>query len=515
MLYFGFKNYEEFKDLFGSRIANSGKNVRSNRILLSFLKHEFMCGRFMNLHVSNISEMYNLIMKAFTMPATDRLKNGYSVYHPDFRLDDNQGICEDGDVHSIRYVRKDNGRVFKMKAGKFLRRLLEYEGLTSRYCEQAIIYTCERFAEDWAVTASEFCEKNYTLHVDSDFERIYNSQYLYGDFNSCMTDKDQHSFYDEAVDASAAYITKQNGDIVARCVIFNKVHVYGEPDTIYRLAERQYSSGQDNILKQILVNKLVKSGKIDGYKQVGVDCHSPRSFVLNDGTSISDKHLWIQCNLSNGDTLSYQDSFKWFDYEAQIADNDAYGDFDLATTDREFNAGEWDEYHERYCEETTTVYVWDGDRYNEMQCNSNDLSDFYWCDRNMEYYDEAHISDVEYDRIPYNEAVYCEFKDDYMFEDHARWCEEANDFFHEYFYDEWFEEWKEANWELDEINGNYIEETMTCYVWNVYTEDYDEVRSSQEFIEENFYEYEGEWYNRVNEDGIPFHLVEELEELAV
>ncbi len=54
-----------------------------------------------------------------------------------------------------------------------------------------------------------------------------------------MVDKEQHSFYENAVNASAAYLENEEGKIIARCIIFNEVK--DQDGKIWRLAERQYS----------------------------------------------------------------------------------------------------------------------------------------------------------------------------------------------------------------------------------------------------------------------------------
>ena len=48
------------------------------------------------------------------------------------------------------------------------------------------------------------------------------------------------SFYADAVDATAAWLTDSDGYMVARCVIFNDVMDCDTGDT-FRLAERQYA----------------------------------------------------------------------------------------------------------------------------------------------------------------------------------------------------------------------------------------------------------------------------------
>lgn len=360
MLYFGFKNYEEFKALFGKRVTNNGKVVRSNGILLSFLKHEFANKRFMRLGFKSVDDIVNLVNEQ--LRDVDKLANGFKCYHPDYKIDACQGICEDGDVCSIRCIRVDNGRVFKMKAGKFYRKLIEYNELDKYYNESTIIYVCERFAEDWKSHVSEM-KSDYTLHVNDNFEDIYDDSCLGREFNSCMIGGDQWSFYRYAVKAKAAYLTNYKGTIVSRCIVFQEVH---DADTgeILRLAERQYSEFQDNTLKQILVSKLINGGHIDGYKKVGVDCHNKRGFVLNNGISLHERRLWIECHLEEGDTISYQDSFKHFDYNEQQADNYGYGSYDLANTDSRFydEESEWDEYNQCFCEEVEDVYIWNANR---------------------------------------------------------------------------------------------------------------------------------------------------------
>ena len=127
------------------------------------------------------------------------------------------------------------------------------------------------------------------------------------------------SFYENAVDCSAAYITNKDGGIVARCIIYNKVKDCR--GNIYRLAERQYATDQDTILMQILVDRLIKDGMIDGYKRVGAGCYDTFDFVLNNGDTL-DRILHIDCRLEDGDIVSFQDSFQFFNYDEQVAYND-------------------------------------------------------------------------------------------------------------------------------------------------------------------------------------------------
>lgn len=516
MLYFKFKNYEEFKCKFGTRIANNGKEVRSNHIVLTFLKHEFKNKRFWNLSVMSADAVLMLIRSQIRAYGyTRNLINDTPFYSRELSIDDRKGVCDDGDDKCVRYVRNDNGRTFKMKAGKLYRHILEQCGLTEKHCEQVIIYACEKFAEDWSAFIKSRYEDGLKLHVNNEFYRLYEREYLKGDFGSCMVGDGQYSFYENAVEAKAAYLTDSDNMIVARCIIFTRVFVDGE-DTTLRLAERQYSSEQDNTLKQVLVNKLIEGGHIDGYKKVGVDCHNKRAFVLNDGTDLSSKQLSITCRLDWGDTISYQDSFKNFDMDSQEADNYGYGSIDLATTDPTIGDNEdeeYDSYHDRYCESVRTVYVWNATRdgYSEETCDVDDMSDFCYCERYGNYYDEAHWSDFEDDYIPNDDAVYCELKCEYLWGDRSSFCYEAGDYFPDCYYDEYFEEWKSQNWDYDEYNDEYVEETISCEIWNANWGDYETKAVEKSYAEQNFHIYDGEWYDEVNEDGIPFTMVEELE----
>ena len=520
MLYFNFKNYEEFKTLFGKRVGNNGKNIRSNGILLSFLKHEFKCKRFYNLCVCSVSEAVTIITREivqFSGFSACGMDDGeHYFYSTDYCLDDRRGVCEDGDTVCVRYIRRDNGKVYKMKAGKIMRNVLESCKLTEKYCKQILVYYCELFAEEWHAHVESNYGDGLELHVNDNFCDIYDGYCLKGDFHSCMTGEDQYSFYEDSVKAKAAYLTNPDGDIVARCIIFTEVHNKNSGE-VYRLAERQYSSEQDNMLKRILVDKLIQAGEIDGYKEVGVDCHSPRKFVLNDGTTLYNEKLWIECELDDGDTISYQDSFKWFDYDRQRADNYGSGCEDLSTTEPRFRYGEYDDYHDYHCRETQTVHVWNSScgYYNEFQCDVDNMGDFRRCERYSEYYDEADYSDYDHDYIPCDEAVYSKQLGTYLWRDLATWCSEADDYFPDDDYERCFEKWKGENWEYDEVYDEYVEETVSCNIWNVSTQEYEEKKSEKSYVEYNFHEYEGEWYDMVNEDGIPFHLVEELEEAVV
>lgn len=67
MLYYKFKNYEEFKELFGIVKHGNGNKSRKNKILLAFIKNEellhnaVISGNYTLLHVSDIVTMKNMV----------------------------------------------------------------------------------------------------------------------------------------------------------------------------------------------------------------------------------------------------------------------------------------------------------------------------------------------------------------------------------------------------------------------------------------------------------------------
>lgn len=427
MLYFKFKDYEEFKEDFGMR-----NNTRKNNILLSFLKHEMRNGRYVP-KIHNLNDMYRYILSLVgRIEPSDINVMDYHFQSETYRTDENCGLCKDMDCRSIRYIRKEDGREFKMKAGKFLRKILLEDELTKDFCEQAMIYVCETFANDWYAYASSRIVDEYTLVVDDDFEAIYNSENQAGGFNSCMNNKGYEEFYNKCVDAKAASIWDDFGTMLARCVIFTNVHDC-DSSKVYRLAERQYAQDENNALKQILVNKLIESGEIDGYKKVGASCHDPHMFVLNDGTSLSSTDLYINAASVEDYYTPYMDSFKYYNEdESRFYNSDDYNHTHTAectSGDMESIYSEYDYYHGCYCREVTIVHVWCSkyNCYDEMSCNSQRLEDFNYCDRFGEYYDEAEYSSYHEDYVPLDCLVYSNYHKVFLFKDMAKFSTEMND----------------------------------------------------------------------------------------
>ncbi len=509
MLYYNFRNYEEFKDRFGIQHHGNGVKSRKNKILLSYLKdptvlHKAVStGNFYLLHISDMAELKRKVTAEIRRSGynNDDLAHAVEIMDEVYRsalyyTDDYQGLCEDGDFRSFRYVNAENGRVFKMKIGKFFRKIILETSYGQTLPEQVVTYLCEEMAQDWQTHAMSSLPK-YKLFVGKDFRRIYDSDYLEGRFDSCMVDKGYHSFYENAVDASAAYIENEKGKIIARCVIFNKVKDHN--GKIRRLAERQYSSGQNDVLKRILVDALIKEGYIDGYKTVGAGCGDASAFVDNEGNSLSHLSLSIECDLDFGDDLSYQDSFKHYDMDSRIATNYGRGDYQLDITEGELEEEdrEWDDYHECNCRETTTVYY----RGREMWCDSDRLDDFRWIESNNEYhhYEDVSMCDECGDYYLSDDCLYSDLTEEYYCRDHCRNEAETRH--------------KEENWTYSDYDNEYFEDSddVTEYFsWNSSLKRYLCHSISQDSLdhkidEGDFYMIDDVAYDAIDEEtGLPF-----------
>lgn len=441
MLFYPFEDYEGFKEIFELREHGNGVKSRRNQILLAYYKSPKLM-KWVREHndpeLATIKTMAQLKTVCLNRLTTHNSLGSYegALLLKDrfwksrmYKTDCLKGKTEDGDVKSIRYVRLDTGKVYKMKAGKMYRQLILETEFGQMLPIQVVTWLCEELSLEWSGynTTSE-----YTLHVDEDFEGIYSRSRCRGDFGSCMADRDHHSFYADSVKSKAAYITDADGYIVARAIVFTEVTDEDTGATL-RLCERQYASDCDDMLKQILVNKLVEGGFIDGYKRVGADCHNSRGFVDNNGNDLSDCHFSIECNLDYDDTLSYQDSFKWYNMDENRAYNYSTShDYMLDSTDYTLDGDRnWDEYHDRYTRNDTVDVYFNG---SWISCDEDELDDFVsidgryyhedevsWCDRcENAYYpdDDSYYSEV-------TDGSYC--CEHCMQEAEREYCEENPD----------------------------------------------------------------------------------------
>ena len=442
-----FKDYAEYKEMFGKVTHSNGAVSHRNKIMLAMLTDRRCMQYLLNvlgksengipyvkqlLASKDATSFKQALLSAICR--TSRLSSmkyclefgDYLFYASDYYFDDLKGRCEDGDERCIRYHRNDNGKVYKMKAGKMFKHCLLNSEFGKVLPEQVIVWLCEELTSDWIASN---LDDSYELHVDRDFGKIYDSDYLVGNFHSCMVDEDVHTFYRDAVKAKAAYLTNNDGDVVARAVIFTDV--YDEDGNTYRLCERQYSTGMDERLKRLLVLKLIAGGHIDGYKQIGMGCHDNTAFVLNNGKSISDVHLHIDCDLEIDEPISYQDSFIYYDIDKHIAYNYVNYDcnFRLDTTDGRLEGENYDEYHDYYTSnELATVYV-DGRQY---ECDSENLDDFVYIDRYDEYHhiDDCVYIDGCYGRYELREdCVECDECDEWVYKDDAYYSDLTEEYY--------------------------------------------------------------------------------------
>lgn len=320
MLYYNFYGYEEFKARFGLEKRDNGTVARKNRILLGHLKNPALLrycrehNDYTLLHIYNMADLQKKVFEAIIKSGENDGKLPYRVeligrtyYSSRYQTDESKGVCEDLDKGSVRYINVERNRVFKMRAGKFMRGLILETEIGKLLSPSVVNWLAgDVFTQQWCTYTYGYTPE-IELHVNDDFRSIYDSDCCKGNFGSCMVDKDRTSFYHDAVKAKAAYITDKTGLIVARAVLFTDVT--DQDGKKWRLLERQYSSGGDDILKRLLVDKLIQEKHIDGYKIVGASCHEANAFVDTEGNSLSDRMFEIDCELDEEDTLSYQDSF--------------------------------------------------------------------------------------------------------------------------------------------------------------------------------------------------------------
>ncbi|MFI3164624.1 MAG: hypothetical protein R3Y65_09345 [Bacillota bacterium] len=513
MLYYKFRNYEEFKELFGVTKHGNGAKSRKNKILLSFLKNKKLLhdattsGDYELLHISTMAELKQIVLRKIQESGEwdcnlrYRVKlNNRTFYSALYETDNYNGICEDGDKKAVRYVNHDNGgKIFKMKIGKFVRSLILETTFGKTLPEQVVIFLQEELSLEWQSYVMGVLPET-TLHIDQDFEKIYSSDECVGDFESCMTDKEYHYFYDYFVDASAAYLTNKEGYIVARTIIFNKV--YDSDGKVWRMAERQYSTDGNIVLHRILVDELIKGGHIDGYKQIGAGCGDSRAFVDNEGNSLSDKTFHIDCSVDYGDTLSYQDSFKWLDMDSEKAYNRNVG-YDcvcLDTADGEIDESddndEYDSYHDEYVYEVYTVYV-DG---QEETCDSNRLDDFTQVDGEWHHRDDIKNCPHCGNRFVSGDGEYSELTE-------VEYCDNECLTYGE-------DEYKEENWYWSEFDEEYFEDesSIVKYMrWSSYFNAYDEITISTKSLTEQleageFYKIGELYYNDINTETMTPHI---------
>ena len=511
MLYYKFQNYEEFKEIFGLNYHSNGTKSRKNKILLSFIKNKALLhdavksGNYKLLHISDMQTLKQtltckIIDAAIDLPYCVTLIDktyGSSKYSTDA----SNGICEDDDYNSIRYINHENNdRIFKMKCGKFLRTLILDTPFGQNLPESVINWLCEEFSLEWKAYAVGKIPQ-HTLFVNDDFERIYSSEHLQGNFGSCMVDKAYFYFYKNSVEAKAAYLENSEGKVIARCIIYTEV--FDQDDKTYRLAERQYATNGNEIYKKALIDALIEKGEIDGYKQITAGCGEPRNFVDTEGNSLSNRKFSIKCNLDYEDYLSYQDSFKWYDMNSRIATNYGEGDFCLDTTDgalEEDSYDAYDDYHGYSCYETTLCYV----HGHEYYVDTENLSEFVWIEGEDSYFHRDDVTECSICGRAFvtSDAAYSEMTEcNYCRENCADKAEEL---------------YKQEHWHYSEYDAEYYEDEDNITHFNEWHQELgsyvrktihiDSLRTN--LIENDWHRYGDEYFNEVDiVTNLPFGYV--------
>lgn len=420
-----FLDYEDFREIFGYRKTNDGKMVRKNKILLSLYKDgndkplreriEILRGSsesveikrlFQITSIQQLDEWFKRILKSGMSTSNDCnrysciMDGKYAFYSiPTEWYCDNDGICNDLQTRDkVRFISYDGGRRREMccTPARLLKKIMENYKILSLLPLQIKRHFEELFTEDWKAYLKSFYDIRLVVN-NSDFNKIYDSEYLSGEscrngiFNSCMVDQDFYGFYESLPDCKCAYLLR-NEKIIARCIIF-KAYDYDGGDS-YRLAERQYSSDNDDSLKRLLVDKLIEGGYIDGYKKIGAGCSDISAFILNDGTSISDKILYIKtgnyCDIDCAQDIPYMDSFCYYEYSTNCAYNcSCVGHSHVfRNTDGTVDVcGDYSNYHGRYLR--------DDDDYRFVEY----LGDYIL--------EEDLVTDCNGDRILYEDALVC------------------------------------------------------------------------------------------------------------
>lgn len=528
MLYYNFNNYEDFKSRFGLEARANNVIVRKNKILLGHLKNPLLvryCIKhddYSLLHISDMADLQKKVMEVVrnsgkddeTLPHKVELI-GETYWSAKYKTDEVKGVCEDLDKNSVRYLNIERNRIFKMKAGKFMKELIRETRIGKLLSPSVLNWLAgDVFTQQWSTYTYGYTP-GMELHVDSNFGKIYRSQECQGDFNSCMTDRNRHTFYQNSVKAKAAYITDPQGYIMARAVLFTGVT--DQDGKKWRLLERQYSTDDNNVLKRLLIDKLVQGGHIDGYKIVGAACHEANAFVGIDGNSLSGYHFEIDCDLEEEETLSFQDSFKWYCLYEKKAYNYPYENYthELNTTDinllgdeDEDDGGEdeWDEYHQCYCDATTPCY-WNG---REIYVDSHNLDDFVWIESKEGYY---HISDI----------TLCTKCRKAVLNENAKYSQVTAEF---YCCIECMnraeKEFKQKNWHYSEYDDKWYEDPddiTRIHLWNKQADAYEGKSISSDTLDKlvadkKAWLFDGEAFDKTNPlNGLPFNYKQSPKEI--
>lgn len=432
-----FKNRTEYKELF-----NNGRNKLFLATLRKVCKSKDLWGLFVRF-IPSAAEISNANLirflgcligcESYGKKNVFNLMHGCSIRTDAYKADEYNGRCIDGDVGAVRYIKQEDGGIYKMKMGKWILSILQNEyNVIDLVGLPLVNYWIETLTTQWK--SSGFTGQRFTLKTRNEgltFEHIYSTDMCAGKLGSCMMDDEQYVFYDTAVDAEPVALYDQQEDaIVARAVIFHNVKDReGHP---YNYLERQYA--KNDICKELLIDKCYEKGIIDIHKSASAGYSDVTEIYNKARERLEDTFLSIEMNIEHGDTISFQDTFRYYHYDEKIGTNlMMYGvnaTCRLDTTDRVFNVGEWDEYNEEYTQDDLAdVYVWDGTDYIR-QTVAEGYAENTFESYEGEYYDYLVYSDIIGDDVPADRIGELE------------------------------EEYKESHWNFDEFNEEYADEDL-------------------------------------------------------
>jgi hypothetical protein len=181
----------------------------------------------------------------------------------------------------------------------------------------------------------------------------------------------------------------------------------------------------------------------------------------------------------------------------KTATNFGKGELSLDVTDGSLNGGEYDDYHEYYCHETTTVYV----NNSEYYCNVNDLDDFIWIESLDEYHHKDDVGTcpvcgryfVLADRSvsEITEECYCKNE-----------CQNKAEY-----------DYKKEHWFYSEFDDEFYEnadDVMKINQWNGFGLSYHEITASHVTVNEmldvrRWFKFGGIVFTDIDEEtGLPF-----------
>ena len=182
MLQFDFNGFEGFKERFGIQEHGNGSKSRKNKILLAFVKDQFLKKNYEVINFKTMAEMQAHVWQQILTSGAQSGDLPYRVelmgdtFYSDFYSTDSYcGICEDHSCASIRYCNMEqSGRVYKMKAGKMLHHLIDATEYGRELPEPVKRWLEEDFTQRWTSYCMGMLPEN-RLIVNDDFKRIYSS----------------------------------------------------------------------------------------------------------------------------------------------------------------------------------------------------------------------------------------------------------------------------------------------------------------------------------------------------